>query len=72
MTKDKYVNIVTQLIDEIIANTKELAKVENMDERLVGKEYKDNMTNNITTNINTIKAKLVSEFLNNYNRNYYY
>jgi len=72
MTKDKYVNIVTQLIDEIIANTKELAKVENMDERLVGKEYKDNMTNNITTSINTIKAKLVSEFLNNYNRNYYY
>ena len=72
MTKDKYVNIVTQLIDEIIANTKELAKIDNMDERLVGKEYKDNMTNNITTSINTIKAKLVSEFLNNYNKNYYY
>lgn len=72
MTKDKYVNIVTQLIDEIIANTKELAKIENMDERLVGKEYKDNMTSNITTSINTIKAKLVSEFLNNYNKNYYY
>lgn len=72
MTKDKYVKAVTTLIDVIISETEALTKTKQLDERLVGKEYKEKMINTITSTINTYKAKLISELLNNYNKNDYF
>ena len=57
--KDKYEEEVNETIESLIENIKKLENIKNLNESLVGKEYKFNTMNNINEQISMDRENLM-------------
>lgn len=57
--KDKYEEEINETIESLIENIKKLENIKNLNESLVGKEYKFNTMNNINEQISMDRENLM-------------